>query len=345
MAARSAPRRKRPRLDALTDDELLGLRFCDLRLNLHESTLRGELAELHDSLERRDIRFKPHAWLSTEWFSPDGIPGIAIPFYLAHPRLRRLEQRMTGDAEGGSRKWRKRLLRHEAGHALDTAFGLRRMKSWRGVFGKASKPYPQRYSARPGSRRYVLHLEQWYAQSHPTEDFAETFAVWLQPKARWRREYDGWPALRKLEYVDTLMATIAGRRPRNRARSVAAPLSENRRTLRAHYRRRHLDIDRADRRYDHWLDNIYGSPTLHDGAPSAATMLRRAAPRLHRRLIRRRPDYTYLADHAINALLRRLRQRDLRVIGGRRAFEKHSAELLEAMVDDMLRRNSEKYAL
>ena len=91
---------------------------------------------------------------------------------------------------------------------------------------------------RPSSKDYVLHLEHWYAQSHPTEDFAETFAVWLRPKARWRAEYAGWPALAKLEFVDKLMAELAGRMPSKRDRSFIAPLTHNSRTLGEHYRRR-----------------------------------------------------------------------------------------------------------
>ena len=98
---------------------------------------------------------------------PDGVPGIAIPFYLAHPRLMRLERRLR-EVEGGNDKWLIAILRHETGHAIDTAFGLRRRKSWRETFGKASRRYPSRYSPRPGSRNYVLHLGHWYAQSHPT---------------------------------------------------------------------------------------------------------------------------------------------------------------------------------
>ena len=147
-------------------------------------------------------RFEPHVWLSEEWFSPDGMPGIAIPFFVAHPRLRQLERSIMGEVEGGNALWRLRLLRHEAGHALDTAYGLRRRADWRAVFGPASSPYPEPISPNRAVAQHVLHVGHWYAQSHPTEDFAETFAVWLQPKARWRRDYSGWPALAKLEFVD-----------------------------------------------------------------------------------------------------------------------------------------------
>ena len=54
----------------------------------------------------------------------------------------------------------------------------------------------------------MLNLANWYAQSHPIEDFAETFAVWLRPGSRWRSRYADWPALRKLEYVDALMQEV-----------------------------------------------------------------------------------------------------------------------------------------
>src|SRR5690606_6795849 len=139
-----------------------------------------------EELERRHIKLRPHVWLAEEWFAADGVPGIAIPFYLAHPRLIKLEQRQMLEVEGGTRDECMRILRHEAGHALDTAYRIRRRKQWREVFGPASKKYPEYYHAKPYSKNYVLHLDSWYAQSHPSEDFAETFAVWLKPDSRWR---------------------------------------------------------------------------------------------------------------------------------------------------------------
>ncbi len=164
-------------------------------------------------LRARGIRLAPHVWLAEEWFSPDGVPGFAVPFYLAHPRLARLERAMTGHVEGGNSNWLMRILRHEAGHAIDNAYRLRRQSRWREVFGPSSLPYPNRYRARPGSRRYVHHLGDWYAQAHPTEDFAETFAVWLQSRRSWRRDYAEWPAMHKLTLVDELMRKVAGTAP------------------------------------------------------------------------------------------------------------------------------------
>ena len=159
---------------------------CGCRWSVRRS--RAGCKRLYTELEQRGITFRPHVWLAEEWFSPDGIPGIAMPFYLAHPRLERLERRIMREAEGGNSRWLMRILRHEAGHALDNAYRLRRRKCWREVFGPASLPYPHRYRARPGSRRYVHHLGEWYAQAHPTEDFAETFAVWLKPRSNWRTQ-------------------------------------------------------------------------------------------------------------------------------------------------------------
>jgi putative zinc-binding metallo-peptidase len=222
----------------LTDEQLLGMRLCDLGLAVETSQLAPHLRRLYRELEARGIGFKPHAWLSEEWFSPDGVPGIAIPFYLAHPRLERLERRVMREVEGGNSRWLMRILRHEAGHALDNAYRLRRRRRWREVFGPASLPYPNRYRARPGSRRYVHHLGEWYAQAHPTEDFAETFAVWLKPNSDWRKTYAAWPAFHKLNLVDELMASCRGRAPPVRNRQRIDAIASDTRTLAQLYRRK-----------------------------------------------------------------------------------------------------------
>ena len=115
-----------------------------------------------------------------------------------------------------------RILRHEAGHVVQHAYELHRRRRWQRLFGRSSKRYPSYYRPNPASRNFVQHLRLWYAQSHPDEDFAETFAVWLTPRSNWRKRYDGWPALKKLQYVDELMAEIAGQQPllRNGTRSI-----------------------------------------------------------------------------------------------------------------------------
>src|SRR6266478_1797142 len=216
----------------LPDEKLLSLRFCDLKLSIERSALKRQIRRLYIELESRGIRFRPHAWLSEEWFSPDGVPGIAIPFYLAHPRLMKLERKQMLEVEGGTDVECMRILRHEAGHAIDNAYRLHFKRRWHQVFGLFTQRYPDSYKPKPNSRRYVLNLDAWYAQAHPAEDFAETFAVWLQPRSNWRRRYRGWPALRKLEYVDELLQEIAGSRPKNRVRRKIETLPEIRTTLR-----------------------------------------------------------------------------------------------------------------
>src|SRR5438552_18152683 len=211
----------------LSDEQLLTKRFCDLRLSIQRSPLAAHVRRLYADLERRGIALRPHVWLSEEWFSPDGVPGIAVPFYLAHPRLERLERRIMREAEGGNTRLLLRILRHEAGHALDNAYRLRRRQRWRAVFGPASLPYPARYRARPGSRRYVHHLGEWYAQAHPSEDFAETFAVWLKPNSDWRRTYAAWPAFNKLNLVAELMDSVRDTKPAVRNRIRIEPIESD----------------------------------------------------------------------------------------------------------------------
>jgi hypothetical protein len=82
-------------------------------------------------------------------------------------------------------------LRHEAGHAFNYAYRLYQTPEWRELFGPFNRPYRERYRPIPFDRNFVRHIEGWYAQKHPDEDFAETFAVWLTPGSRWRVRYRG----------------------------------------------------------------------------------------------------------------------------------------------------------
>ena len=131
------------------------------------------------------------------------MPGVAIPFYLAHPRLEQLERAQMLEVEGGTPDWCMKILRHEAGHAIDNAYKLRQRRRRQQVFGPSYMQYPKYYTPKPYSKSFVLHLDSWYAQSHPDEDFAETFAVWLNPDSDWR------DALRRLAGAEE--ARIHGR--------------------------------------------------------------------------------------------------------------------------------------
>jgi hypothetical protein len=341
-------RRPRPayRWERFDDDALLRLRFRDLGLSIADSPVAADAQRLVAELEQRGIRFKPHFWFSTEWFSPDGVPGIAVPFFLGHPRLVRLERKMMGEAEGSNRRWRLRLLRHELGHAIDTAFALRRRTDWRQVFGTASALYSRDYTAQPRSRNHVLHLEHWYAQSHPTEDFAETFAVWLRPKARWRAEYAGWPALAKLEFVDRLMAELAGRAPAKRDRSRIEPLTDNHRTLGEHYRRRVYLSESGEQRYDSWLTRVFPPTTASAAAThSAERLLTDLKPQLIRALLPSSRAHPYVVFQMLRAVRRRARHLDLTFGGRKRDVVRKATRLHERILADFLRRNEETYFL
>jgi hypothetical protein len=344
VTARKSAARERRRWERQDDAALLKLRLRDLGLGIPGSPIAADTQKVCGELERRGIRFRPHFWFSTDWFSPDGVPGIAVPFFLAHPRLLRLERRMQGEAEGGNRSWRLRLLRHELGHAVDTAFGLRRRRDWQRVFGRPGVPYARSYTARPRSRSYVLHLEHWYAQSHPTEDFAETFAVWLRPKARWRAEYAGWPALAKLEFVDRLMTEIAGRAPSKRDRSTVSPITTNSRTLGEHYRRRAGLAAGSDPRYDQQLRRLF-APRTSATAAAAEPWLCERKPQLMRDLLERTGVHPYLAHQVLRAMRQRARRLDLVLVGPKREAGRAVTRLHERALTDLLRRNRENFRL
>lgn len=316
----------------LSDESLLSLRFCDLGLRLQGSRIERRVRRLYSELEGRGIRFQPHVWLSEEWFSPDGVPGIAIPFYLAHPRLERLERRIMREAEGGNTRWFMRILRHEAGHALDNAYRLRRRKRWREVFGPASLQYPARYKARPGSRRYVHHLGEWYAQSHPTEDFAETFAVWLQPRSGWRKSYAAWPAFQKLSIVEELMAEVASRSPPVRNRIRVEPLETNTRTLAQHYRRK-LARQSYYRRglADEYLRRLFAPGPARRGATRAGTLLRANRKSLIASVSRKLQLERYSVQQIVRMLIERSDTLKLYVRGNRRDAVRNARWLLERL--------------
>ncbi len=313
------------------------MRFCDLGLSLERSPLAPLLRRLNDDLERRGIQFRPHCWLGEEWFTPDGVPGFAVPFFLAHPRLRRLERRMLGEVEGGNRNWFLRILRHEAGHAIDNAYRLRRRRSWRETFGPASLPYPDSYRSRPGSRRYVQHLGAWYAQSHPTEDFAETFAVWLQPASRWRSHYAEWPALGKLEFVDALMREVRAEPALVRTRLHIDSLVGDTRTLGEHYKavqKRYAPPTRREE--DELLGRVF-SREPGRGRLKAATLLRRLRPRLHELIAGRLDCSAYLIHQVMRTAIRRATELGLYVAGDRRHAARNCEWLLTRLVREFER--------
>ena len=297
-----------------SDEKLLDLRLCDLQLTLDGSPVAECIAQLYRELQARGLAFRPHFWLGEEWFTPDGVPGIAVPFYLVHPRLARLEQSQMLEVEGGTPDWCLRILRHEAGHAIDNAYCLRRRERRRKLFGKPSVPYPDYYTPKPYSKRFVLHLDMWYAQAHPDEDFAETFAVWLSPDSNWRERYAGWPALKKLLYMDELMKELTGQAPRVTARDTVDALDSLKTTLRDHYTRKREHYGPVHPTfYDRGLGRLFSDAPQHAENKKASTFLSRIRQEVRRKVADWTGAYQYTIDQVLEGMIQRCRERDLRL--------------------------------
>jgi hypothetical protein len=309
----TAPRK--PEWAHWSDERLLDLRMCDLDLRIEGTELHSRIIELYEELAACGLRFRPYFWLADEWFTPDEVPGIAVPFYLAHPRLAQLEQSQLLEVEGGTPEWCMRILRHETGHAIDNAYLLRRRRRRQRLFGSSALEYPDFYTPRPYSKSYVQHLEPWYAQSHPDEDFAETFAVWLTPGSEWRKRYTDWPALKKLEYVEALMAEIGSRDPLVKTRRQVDPLSRLRKTLRTHYaQKRERYGEEHPKVYDRDLRRLFSDAPEYSRNPPAARFLSRIRKEVRRTVAHWTGVYQYTIDQVLNDIITRCRELRLRLV-------------------------------
>ncbi|MEL7496009.1 MAG: putative zinc-binding metallopeptidase [Planctomycetota bacterium] len=299
---------EQPSWASLSDKKLLDMRVCDLDLKLEATPMVEYRDRLHAELKERQLRLRPHCWFSDEWFSPDNIPGIAIPFYMAHRRLMRLERKLMAEVEGGTREWCMRILRHEAGHAMDTAYRLHRRKKYKAMFGNYSDPYPDTYRPRPRSKKFVLHLEPWYAQSHPAEDFAETFAVWLKPRSRWRKEYAGWAALKKIELVDEFMQRVSDRPAKVKSRAKVDPVHRMTKTLRQHYDERHTRYSlNTPSVFDADLKKLFTTVRPEGRGKTAAAFLQKHRAEFGRTITRWTGEYRYNINQVLREMVERCR--------------------------------------
>jgi hypothetical protein len=183
-------------------ENLLQTKLTELGLKLEGTRLETLVHRLYEDLGRAGITFRPRAYLSDEWGCPEAVPIIGIPFYLADERLSRIEDEIMDGIEAESDEEILSYLRHEAGHAFNYAYKLYETEEWHHIFGPYSRPYRDDYKPNPFSLNFVRHIPGWYAQKHPDEDFAETFAVWITPDSNWQNAYEGWGCYTKLQYVD-----------------------------------------------------------------------------------------------------------------------------------------------
>ena len=313
----------------LPTEELLDVRLCDLKLRIEGSALQGRIDRLHGELHRKKLRFRPYIWLSTDWFTPERTTGFAVPFYLAHPRLARMEHSQMLEAEGSTADWCMRLLRHETGHAIDNAYRLHHRKVWRETFGYYSEPYRPDYRPQPSSKKFVQNLGNWYAQSHPAEDYAESFAVWLMPRSKWREQYQGWPALQKLETLDSMLHEIQSQRPKISTRDRPESLPRVKLTLREHYELKKADYHKPQSwTHDRELSWLFSEPCTVTRRERAATFLQRMCNELRGRVSSLTGHHRYVVDQALHAMITRCKELDLRVMRSRQQTRLGAAVLL-----------------
>ncbi|HSP16636.1 MAG TPA: putative zinc-binding metallopeptidase [Thermoanaerobaculia bacterium] len=237
--------------------DLLPVRIKELNLKLEGSPIQGYVEQLFKELEAKGLQhFRPAFYLTSEWGCPSEEPVIGVPFYLADPRVAAVESAVN-DLE--NEREIMMYMRHEAGHAFNYAYELYKTDEWREMFGPFRRPYRDHYSFVPFSRNYVRHLEGWYAQKHPDEDFAETFAVWLTPRSKWRDKYKNWPALKKLQYVDRIAHECGARPPIRPLGETDFTVAEMEETIEEFYRTHTRDhsLSIANLALDADLDDIF----------------------------------------------------------------------------------------
>jgi hypothetical protein len=202
-------------MNQISYQKFLTTRINDLKLDINES-MAPYFRRLRKELKSHRILLWPDFYFGNEWGCVNKKISISIPFYLASPELKSLEGETPANQE------MIKTLRHETGHAINYAYRLWQRKEWRETFGNFSKKYPKSYLYRvnPWSKSYVRHLhyigDRHYAQKHPDEDWAETFAIWLDPRSHWQDRYREWPqAFEKISYVDLVMDEMAGKEPLN----------------------------------------------------------------------------------------------------------------------------------
>ena len=189
----------------IPEDILLKLKISDLPLNIKKSYVYPYILQVIEELKNHKINFKMNMWFADEWFVADDTVGMGVPFYMLDLKLIKMEKKHVGFVDGETKQECLNIIRHEIGHVLDNAFKIRQREDFKKIFGDAAKKYPKSYDYKKYSKKFVRNIKDGYAQGHPVEDFAETFAVWLDPNSCWKSKYKLWPAYKKLLYVDKLI--------------------------------------------------------------------------------------------------------------------------------------------
>ena len=321
----------------LKEEELLEKKISDLGLEIRGTALSPLIQKLYCELNEKGLVFHPQCFLADEWFCPVDIPAIGIPFYLAHPRLKKLEQKYMLEVEGGTKSWFMQLIRHETAHAFSYAYRLSKRKKWKQLFGSPSKDYPETYRPKPYSRSYVLHLDNWYAQSHPDEDFAETFAIWLTPKINWRKRYKGWIALKKLEYVDSLMTSLKNKPPLSNPKFVPKEYSGLGIKLKTYVKRKKkLFAEHYPDFYDNNLKQLFTDDPALKGSDKASRYLKESQQKIIHSVAFWTKEKKYTIFELIKNLISRCDELGLYVRKGDLAINYESSSFVTALIMNYL---------
>ena len=221
-------------------EEILKTPINKLGVDILNSDLESYIKKLYGELDQQGMTFHPLTYLSDEWGCPDGAPVIGVPFYLVSEILREIEKEKTGAVESSEEI--QKLFRHEAGHAFNYAYSLYKLPRWQEIFGIYEKPYEDNFAPIPGSGRFVRHLEGWYAQNHPDEDFAEAFAIIITPGFDWKSAYKGTKAYKKLAYVYELIKQYKDKPVKAFSGSLDMPVESISATLEEWYKKRILAL-------------------------------------------------------------------------------------------------------
>lgn len=308
----------------------LTTKIRNLKPTLTGSRIERAHAQLLHELAQKGLSFRPYIWISDDWFCPDGAPGFAVPFFLFDGELQRLERKMMGRCEGASERELMKLMRHECGHAIDNAFGLRRKRERQALFGRSKTPYPKSYVPDLDSTDFVTHLGDGYAQAHPDEDWAETFALWLGTSnfSKLKKRYEGTKAHEKLSYVDRLMKSLVGQRPRLTERWKCDPIHQIDLTLKEYYQKKRKL--RVDHRSLFELEELRGL----SGVGPARTYTRLLYKGLHFDLAAKAKSPVSVAEKVVREFDRSLQQ-------GRLGFSSEASYTNKVLLDFLAQKTSQ----
>lgn len=274
--------------------EVLQKRISDFDLRIEGRPIGKVIERFRAELDACELRqVRPVFYLTDGWGVPEGTVAIGLPFYLADDALRQVQQRRGGMVEGESDEDILRYLRHEMGHVVNYAYRLYATEEWTQLFGPMSRPYLEEYKVVPFSPDFVRHLPGGYAQKHPDEDWAETFALWMTPELDWRALYADAPgALRKLEYCDRVVREVRTRAPEVTDATLDVEAKDLDVTVQEYYDGFDLGPAAVPKSLDGDLAVIFARPPVVDDAGvrgrvgDAATLLRRQSDELARSVYR-----------------------------------------------------------